>query len=175
MPSWRIHTTVGIITTFLIIYGCLSFGYSYLFIENNEIQVFFSMHLCFITVLGSVIPDFDYKKTRIRHALGPILGCFSIISYFYLYRFQLTEINLVFLFVLLIIFVLIPILAGLVIPFKHHGILHSIGAAAFYGLSWGVIEVFIFNMTCVQSSIIGFSGFSGYFSHLLMDLKLKLL
>ena len=84
MPSWRVHVFVGIILTIIMLYACYYIGLWYLFIENNQVQFLFVLHSCFILILGSVLPDFDYRKTRIRHALGPMLGLFIIVSYIYL-------------------------------------------------------------------------------------------
>jgi hypothetical protein len=175
MPGWRFHLTVGLILSIILIYTSFSFGYGFLFIEGRALQYFFIFHVGFITLLGSLAPDFDYKRTRIRNALGPVLGIFIVISFLYINRSELGDVDPTFVMVLLIVFITVPFLAGIAIPFKHHGKMHSITYALFYGLTWTGLEGFIFDMTYTQSAAIGIFGFLGYFSHLLMDRILKLI
>ena len=175
MPGWKFHLTVGFILSIVLIYASFTLGYGYLFIEGWELQFFFIFHVGFITLLGSLAPDFDYRRTRIRNALGPVLGVFVVISFIYINRSELGDVDPTFVLVLLIVFILVPFLAGIAIPFKHHGRMHSISFALLYGLTWIGLEIIIFNMTFMQSAAIGIFGFLGYFSHLLMDRILKLI
>jgi hypothetical protein len=175
MPSWRLHVTTGIILTAMMIYGFFISDLWYLFIDQNQIQFFFIFHIVFISVLGSLMPDFDYRKTRIRNAFGPVLGGFICLSYIYQNNFEPSRINPAFLLVLMIVFILLPFIAGIVIPFKHHGKLHSILSAGVYSISWAGLELFIFSMSEIQAATVFLFGFVGYFSHLLLDGDLKLL
>ena len=86
MPGWKFHLTVGFILSIVLIYASFTLGYGYLFIEGWELQFFFIFHVGFITLLGSLAPDFDYRRTRIRNALGPVLGVFVVISFIYINR-----------------------------------------------------------------------------------------
>ena len=164
MPGWKFHLTVGFILSIVLIYASFTLGYGYLFIEGWELQFFFIFHVGFITLLGSLAPDFDYRRTRI-----------VVISFIYINRSELGDVDPTFVLVLLIVFILVPFLAGIAIPFKHHGRMHSISFALLYGLTWIGLEIIIFNMTFMQSAAIGIFGFLGYFSHLLMDRILKLI
>lgn len=174
MPTWRTHLSVGCLLTICLIYASYLSGYWSFFIDGGEIKIFYWFHIIFITLLGSLLPDFDYRKTRIRYGLGPALGGFIIISYFFLYRPDPSTINTSFLVILLILFLILPLIAGLIVPFKHHGFLHSLSAAALYGVSWFAIESLIFDLTNTEAALIAVFGFVSYFSHLLFDLDIKL-
>ena len=175
MPSWRVHLFTGILLAIFLIYICYIFNVWYPFVVNNQVQFFYLLHICFILILGSVLPDFDYRKTRIRHALGPVLGLFIIVSYIYLNLSKPFEIDLKLILILLLAFLIFPFLAGLIFPFKHHGKLHSLSAAIIYGLCWLCVELFIFNFSIPQAGIVAVFGFVGYFFHLLLDKDLKLI
>ena len=175
MPSWRVHVFIGISLTILLTYVCHSFKLWYLFIFEDQVQYLFWMHCIFVCMLASVLPDFDYRRTRIRYALGPMLGLFIIISYIYLNYIEPLKIDLNLILILMVGFLVIPFLAGLVFPFKHHGKLHSISAACIYFLIWVGVELLIFKMSPTAAGIIGLFGFAGYCSHLLLDLDLKFL
>ncbi len=175
MPSWRVHVFIGASLSVILLYAFYHLDLWYLFISENQLQFLFFFHCCFIGILGSVAPDFDYRNTRIRHALGPCLGLFIIISYVYINLPDLTKIDPNLIIILLIAFFVIPFLFGLVFPFRHHGKLHSISAACLFVLIWMCVELLIFKMSIIQTSIIGLFGFVGYSSHLLLDLDLKLL
>jgi len=173
MPSWRIHLITGMIVTILLLYVCYTFGLRELFFQDNEIEYFFWFHVCFISILGSLLPDFDSRKTRIRHTLGPVLGMFLIVSYIYLHRFSHHKINPEFVIVVLFLLIIIVFILGIVIPFKHHGRMHSITAAGLFVISWMAIELLVFEASLLQTAVIGLFGFLGYFSHLALDLDLK--
>ncbi|UCH88488.1 MAG: metal-dependent hydrolase [Thermoplasmata archaeon] len=175
MPSWKVHISVGIILTALMIYGIYTSNLWDSLTQNNQIQYFFWFQCAFIAVLGSVLPDFDYGKTKIRHGFGPVLGAFVSFSYIYVNDFELEKINPLFLITILIIFLLVPLIAGFVIPFEHHGKLHSISAASFYALCIAGLGILIFLFAYVQAGILALFGFTSYFFHLLLDRELKLI
>lgn len=175
MPTWRVHVFTGVILTTLMIYGCYYFDYWELFIYKNQIQYFFWLHVWFIAILGSVLPDFDSSKTRIRHAFGMLMGAFIVVSLIYLHRFEPLNIKPISLIFIVLLFIIIPFLIGLVVPFKHHGKFHSVTAAAVYALVWLLLEFLAFDMTSPQAGMIGAFAFVGYMSHLLMDRDLKLI
>jgi len=175
MPEWRCHLSIGIILTAALVYASYSMGYGFLFIDEGNLRFFFTFQIVFISLMSSLVPDFDYRKTRIRNAFGPVLGLFIVISYLYLNRNDINTVSPSFLLVLLIIFILVPLLAGIVIPFKHQGRLHSISFALMWGLIWFGIEILIFEMNYIQAGGIGIFAFLGYFSHLLLDRILKIL
>ena len=174
MPTWRVHIFMGICITALFVYVITLIDLWYLFIKDNQIQFLFWFHAGFICILGSLLPDYDYRKTKIRHALGPVLGLFIIMSYVYLNLSDLSNIDLDLFLILLFAFFIIPSFFGFVFPFRHHGKMHSFSAAVLYVLIWMLLELLVFQMTPLQSGIIGLFGFIGYSSHLLLDLDLKL-
>ncbi|WP_455392295.1 hypothetical protein [[Eubacterium] cellulosolvens] len=173
MPSWRAHVITGSIIIVALVIVCYYLELSYLFVDQNQVQYFFCFHIAFVSILGSLLPDFDYRKTRIRHMVGPTLVGFLLVSFLYLNRYSLFTIDPVSLLVLFIILILILFLLGLVIPFKHHGRMHSVAAAVIYTITWLILELFIFDMTPLQAGVIGLFGFAGYFSHLALDLDVK--
>ena len=173
MPSWRTHVTAGAILLVLLVLVCFYLELSFLFITQEQIKYFFCLHIAFIFVLGSLLPDFDYPYTRIRHSIGPVVAGFLFISYVYLNRSNLFIINPISLLFMLIILIIILFMLGLVIPFRHHGKMHSMTAAIIYALTWVVLELVVFDMSILQASVIGVFGFMGYFSHLALDLDFK--
>ena len=173
MPSWRVHLAIGITITALLLYIFHYLDLWHFFITDKNVQSIFWLHVWVVALLGSLFPDFDYRKTRIRHALGPILGLFIFSSIIYLNRYDLFSINPASLVFVLFLFMFLPFIAGLVIPFEHHGKLHSITAAVIFALFWFGLELVIFNISYIQAGLIGFFGFIGYISHLILDLELK--
>lgn len=175
MPSWRIHLIIGLILTASLFYIFYYFNLWQLLITNSKIQYLYLLHIWFISLLGSLLPDFDYRKTRIRHILGPVLTIFVVLSIIYINRYEPINLNPASLGFLALMFLFIPLLAGLVVPFKHHGKLHSVTAAIVFGLFWLGFELVIFNQALIQAGIVGLFGFLGYISHLILDWDLKLL
>ena len=173
MPSWRFHIITGIIITIFLVYTCFYLNLWYLFVNDGRIQFLFWYHIFFITMLGSLMPDFDYRKTRIRHGLGPSLGLFMVISLILSAFNDHIPFNPIYLAVLLPVFILVPLIAGLIIRFKHHGTLHSGIAAIVYSIIWVLIEIIVFKMTIAQAGTIGVFGFIGFISHLVLDRDLK--
>ena len=173
MPSWRVHVIFGILVTSLLAYACIRLNLDYLFINEEQIQYFFVFHLGFVSLLGSLFPDFDYRRTKIRHMLGPALAGFIVISYIYQYRTEPLKIDPMFILFLAFIFVVIPFLFGIAVPFKHHGKLHTIIVAIIFDIIWIVIELLVFDLSKLQAILIGLFGFINYSSHLLIDRHLK--
>ena len=173
MPSWRVHVIFSILVTSLLGYACLRLGLDHLFINDGQIQYFFVFHLGFVSLLGSLFPDYDYRKTKIRHILGPALGGFIVISYIYLNRYTPAEIDPILILFLMFIFIVIPFLFGLVVPFKHHGKLHTIVVAIIFAIVWILIELLVFDLLKLQAIIIGLFGFINYSAHLLIDRNLR--
>ena len=126
MPSWRVHLTVGFILTGALFYGAYFLGILDYITSGYEFQFLYWIHLPFVTLLGSLAPDFDSGKTRIRYSLGPLLGIMVIFSYLYINASDITSIDPIFILTLLVLFIIVPLTAGFVIPFKHHGRLHSV-------------------------------------------------
>jgi hypothetical protein len=124
----------------------------------------------FAAVLGADIPDFDYRYTKIRHALGPVLGGFITIGYLYTKGTEASlEVAASIFISIVIAFALIGIL-----PLKHHGRLHSIGAACGYCIGWALISYYFFEINeMIWIVVIIIFSFCGYFLHLLLDLDLK--
>ncbi len=173
MTSWRFHLFMGSLIMVLFIYICLQTELSYLFVMNDQIHYFYWYQVGFVGLLGSLIPDFDYRKTKIRHLLGLVVGLFLIVSYLYIKRNELDTVNPVSLMFVLIVFVIITFLIGISLPFRHHGFLHSVVAAMLYAMTWCAIEILIFDMSIIQGGLVGVFGFIGYISHLIMDWQLK--
>lgn len=175
MPSWRVHLFIGIILTGSLLYLFHYFDLWHVFITKQELQYLFWLHIWFAALLGSLFPDFDYRKTKIRHILGPAAGVFIILSIIYSNRYEPLELEPTSLFFILLLFILIPFLVGLVVPFKHHGPMHSLTAAGAFALFWIGLELVLFNFSFIHASMIGFFGFFGYISHLLLDGDIKIL
>jgi hypothetical protein len=175
MPSWRFHISVGFILAALMIYGLAITVHSIDLDYPNPVLVFFWLHAGFILLMGSLMPDFDYRKTKIRYSLGPVLGIYILGSYLYLNRHEPLDINPAFLATLLLLAIILPLLAGLVIPFKHHGKMHSISAALIFSIVWFSLGLVIYNLSLPSAGIIAMFGFVGYLSHLVLDMDLKFL
>jgi hypothetical protein len=173
MTSWRFHLFIGSLITGLFIYFCLQTELRYLFISEGQINYFYWYQVGFVGLLGSLIPDFDFRKTKIRHFLGLVIGFFLIISYLYLRRNELDTVNPVSLMFALLVFIIVTFLIGISIPFRHHGFLHSVVAAILYALVWCAIEILVFDLSILQAGLVGIFGFIGYISHLVMDWQLK--
>jgi hypothetical protein len=122
-----------------------------------------------------MIPDFDERKTKIRRTLGLILGGFISISILIIYYRSISINDMPAFFIIIILFLVVLFIIGIVIPFKHHGILHSILAALVFASVWILLEVWVFNLTFLQSIFIGIFGFFGYCSHLVLDKDIKLM
>jgi hypothetical protein len=140
-------------------------------IENGEIHYFALVVAGFAAVLGADLPDFDYRYTKIRHALGPVLAGFITIGYLYTKGTDASlEVAASIFISIVIAFALIGIL-----PLKHHGRLHSISAAFGYCIGWALISYYLLEINgMVWIVIIMLFSFAGYFLHLLLDLDLKL-
>ena len=173
MPNWRFHLSVGAVLTVFLIYTCYYLGYWYLFVDSGKIQYLFWVHIIFVTLLGSLLPDFDERRTKIRRTLGWILGGFIIISIIII-NYQNISINdLPGFLVIGLVFLILLIILGVVIPFRHHGLLHSVFAAFVFSISWFLIEYFIFDMLMLQAITIGTFAFCGFMLHLVLDKDLK--
>jgi hypothetical protein len=175
MPTWRFHLTTGALLTIFLIYLCYYLGYWYLFVDEGQIQLLYWIHIIFVSLLGSLIPDFDKRKTKIRRTLGLILGGFISISILIIYHQNISINDMPALFIIVVLFLVVLFIIGIVIPFKHHGILHSILAALVFALSWVLLEAWIFNLTPQHAIVIGIFGFLGYCSHLVLDRDIKLM
>jgi len=119
------------------------------------------------------MPDFDEKRTKIRRTLGLILAGFIIISII-LIRYNSLSLNDLPGFVIITIgFFALLIILGVIIPFKHHGAMHSIFAAFVFSICWFIIEFIVFKMIIFQALLIGVFGFCGFMLHLVLDKDLK--
>ncbi len=175
MPNWRFHLFTGSLLAVFLIYTSYYLGFWYLFVDQNRIQYLFWLHVIFIILLGSLIPDFDKSKTKIRHSLWLILGLFLVISILYLYYEKMSLNEMLFLFSIPFALLIILFLFGSLIPFRHRGILHSLFGAGLYSLIWMIFEYLIFKMTISEVLLLGAFGFIGYISHLILDRDLKLI
>ncbi len=173
MPTWRFHLATGILLTVFLIYICYYLGFWYIFIIKNEINFLFLFHLFFISLLNSLLPDFDERKTKIHRWLGVVLALFVIFSAVYIYRIDFSISDIPSLFFLALILIIILFILGWVIPFRHHGTLHSALAAFLFAGIWIVLELALFQMSYTQALLIGGFGFIGYLSHLVLDRDLK--
>jgi TctA family transporter len=170
MPGWKLHTFSGMIVTailILIVYSVINSKA----INVDSIDYFALVVAGFACVLGALMPDYDYRKTMIRHTFGPVFGGF--ISFGYLYT-RGWEANLG---TAIIIFIVIVVCCAVlsIIPLKHHGRFHSITSALLYGIGWALISYFMFELDDVAwVGIIAGFAVCGYILHLLLDLDLKL-
>ena len=170
MPGWKFHTFSGMILTLFLLFILFSIFQSR-FIEIGTINYFALIVAGFAAVLGADLPDFDYRYTKIRHALGPVLAGFITIGYLYTKSTDASLEIAVSIFILIVItFAIIGI-----IPFKHHGKLHSISAASVYCIGWALVSYYFFEVNeIIWIVVIMIFSFCGYFIHLLLDLDLKL-
>lgn len=175
MPKWKSHLVTGALFTLGLFFVLFYLGIDFDLFENDRIQIFILVHAVFISILGSLVPDFDYWKTKIRYALGPVLGIFIFSSFFYLRGFDLLQVDIMKILVIMSAFLIVPIILGLIIPFKHQGMMHSLTAALCYAVLWTGAELLLFQLNITQSVIIGSFGFIGYSSHLILDGKIKLI
>lgn len=173
MTSWRFHLFTGFLITVLLINICFITDLIQLFFHEDKIQYFYWFHICFVALLGSLLPDFDYRRTKIRHFLGLAIGLFLVISYLYLRRNELNKVDFESLLFVLIVIIVVTFLVGFAFPFRHHGKLHSGLAAILYALIWVVIEILFFDMTIQQAGLIGVFGWVGFTTHLILDRDLK--
>jgi hypothetical protein len=170
MPGWKVHTFSGLVATAVLIITL------FFILDSYEIKVDFHNYFPlavagFACVLGSLMPDYDYRKTMIRHTIGPAIASFITFGYLYT-RGSSNNLGsaIIIFFIILIIFAVIGIL-----PMKHHGKLHSLTAAVIYGLGWGVTSYFIFQLTQLfWLAVIIVFALVGYILHLLIDLDLKM-
>jgi hypothetical protein len=119
------------------------------------------------------MPDFDKKRTKIRKTLGLILAGFIIISIILIGYNDLSLNDIPGFVIIAIVFFVLLVILGLVIPFKHHGALHSIFAAFIFSICWFFIEFLIFNLILSQALLIGVFAFCGFMLHLILDKDLK--
>ncbi len=170
MPGWKLHTFSGMIVTailFLIVYSVINSKA----INVYSIDYFALVVAGFACVLGALMPDYDYRKTMIRHTFGPVFAGFITFGYLYT-RGSEAEMEMA-----LTIFIAIVICCAVlsIIPFKHHGRFHSITSAAVYSVGWVMISYFIFKLdNLIWVGIIAVFAIIGYMLHLLLDMDLKL-
>jgi hypothetical protein len=173
MPSWRLHLLVGTGIAVILIYACYYLDLHEAFFFGGQFQYFFLMQIWFVSLLGSLLPDYDYRRTMIRHSLGIILGVFIAFSIVYINRAEPGNIDPGFVIILVIMVAFTIFIFGLVAPLKHHGKLHSISAALVYSGLWMCLELFIFELTLIQTGLVGMFAFCGYFFHLVLDRDMK--
>jgi hypothetical protein len=170
MPGWKLHTFSGLIVTtilIMILYTALDSG----IFGVPSIDLFAIMVAGFACILGSLMPDYDYRKTMIRHIFGPVFGAF--ITFGYLYT-RGPKADLEFALVIFISIVVIFAIIG-ILPMKHHGKLHSLTAAAFFGLGWIILSIIVLELTHpFWIAVIAMFAIIGYTLHLALDLDLKL-
>jgi len=182
MPSWKMHVLSGFIALCALAGTYHILGWSR-FYDLDSVRV--GVCGAFACVLGSDLPDFDSRRTKIKHVLGLILGLF--ISIFYLLHIHL-DIRplweaawnwhvfysgyLLIAFGLLVLCVLANTLVWF-FPLRHRGRAHSLIAAGIYGLMWVPLGVFLFGFSLMDSLVVVGVGFMGYLLHLLLDLDLK--
>jgi hypothetical protein len=182
MPSWKIHVLSGVLAVGTLIGTYHILGWSRFYVLDS-----LRVGICaaFACVLGSDIADFDSRRTRIKHALGVILGLF--VSAFYLLHIHIDVRPLweaawdwhafyssyfLIAFGLLVLCVLANTLVWF-FPQRHRGRAHSLIAAGIYGSMWVPLGVFLFGFTLMDSLVVAGVGLMGYFLHLLLDLDLK--
>ena len=170
MPGWKLHTYSGMILTVILVftlYSIIQSGY----VRIDKINYFALLVAGFAAVLGADVPDFDYRQTKIRHALGPVLAGFITFGYLYTKGTEASLETAASIFIITVIaFTVIGIL-----PLKHHGRLHSISAACGYCIGWALLSYYLFEINeYLWLAVIMAFAFTGYFIHLLLDLDLKL-
>lgn len=167
MSNWIVHITLGVILGIICIIFNLGMSQDVLYAA------------VIATILGSIIPDIDHKRSKVRNLFRWLLLItllfivyLTLASYFQI-GFDLSILfkeNILLLFIVfaLSIFIssIIVYIVESLIP-KHRGPVHRISASILYALLvYFVANVFGFE----QAAVIAFWGFLGYLSHLFMDI-----
>jgi len=181
MPKWTIHLAFGCIATVALVCGYIFFGPVSWYMPSAVGLIV----AVFAAILGSDIPDFDSRKTKIKHILGFFLGGFVAIMYLVHVHMDIRPLwdvfsdweafyagHLLIAFFLFVVFVLLNTLIWF-FPMRHHGRAHSLVACGIYGVFWGVIGFLALGLNIPDSLVVVVLGSTGYLSHLLLDLDIK--
>jgi hypothetical protein len=180
MAGWKFHLFSG----FLIVGALLVLYFLSYFAIPDQKDLFFLVVAAFAVLLGSDLPDFDSRRTKIKYALGPILG--MALACFYMIHVDLDILPLSriyaqwgdysgYLLRAFVILVACVILNTLVwfFPLSHRGRAHSLVAAVLYAVAWSVFCYFLLDLGLVHSLAVGALGCIGYLAHLLLDRDIK--
>ena len=182
MPKWTVHIAFGTMISMGLVAAYILFGP----VKTFTPSVVGFIVAVFATVLGSDIPDFDSRHTKIKYVLGFLVGGFIAVMYLVHVHIDIRPLwdmfgdwkafysgYLLMAFLIFVLFVLVNTLIWF-FPMRHHGRAHSIGACLIYGMFWGAIGLILMGLTVLDSLIILFMGTVGYFSHILLDFEIKL-
>lgn len=180
MPNWKLHLGFGfVLTCFLVV----------VFLISGSAKIYTPSILAlllgvFASILGSDMPDFDTRRSRIKYILGFLMG--GYVAFLYLIKatvekgfpdvlkdlgtFTSTHILLAF-----AVFVGIIVINTILwfLPIRHRGRAHTVGAALIYGCFWGALSFGLFLLPPLDMVVVMTMAFAGYFAHLLLDGELK--
>lgn len=167
MSNWIIHSIIGIILGILCI------------IVNSGMDQNVLFAAVIATVLGSLIPDIDHKKSKIRGIFRwVVLVVLLFIIYLSISSYlginpDLSALMKGDLVMVLIIFAISVFIASIVTSFieslipRHRGPVHRIFASLMYSfLVFAAASFFGFG----EAALIALWGFIGYLSHIFMDI-----
>lgn len=153
---WLEHAAVGVVVALLFV--IIGRGL------NAETLVVCSA----AAILGSVLPDIDHPMSKIRKLFRFVLFLVLLIVIFLLLTtpsasaFVGKDIFIVFIASILLS-ALFVFVADMFIP-PHRGPLHSVGAAAVYGIASGLLAIKIGSAVAI-----GAAAALGYISHIIVD------
>jgi len=162
MRHWYLHVALGLILMFLFV---ITFSG-----ESAYMLLIGSIAL----VLGSLVPDIDHPKSKIRQSLRVLM--FLVILFCILFVLDIQNMvdflsnytdvpMLAAAIAALFASVFIVFLFDSMIP-PHRGPMHRLTAAAVYGALCGIIALVVNSNAALTAG----AGFAGYLSHLLGDL-----
>ncbi|MCX8202325.1 MAG: metal-dependent hydrolase [Candidatus Micrarchaeota archaeon] len=167
MGNWIVHSIIGILLGILCI----------LTNSGMEQNVLFAAVVA--TVLGSLIPDIDHKKSKIRNffrwltIIALLIIIYLTLSNYFKISVDISSILSKDTAVLFLVFAISVFIASVITSFieslipKHRGPIHRIFASLMYSfLVFAAASFFGFS----EAMIIAFWGFVGYLSHIFMDI-----
>ena len=161
MANFETHLKAGVLVSAVTSIGL---GYFPHIATPKEIFSFFIAGM-----IGSVLPDIDHNNstpTKILEFLFVNLSAFLITIYFINQKIPL----------LYILSIAIASYLGMIFIFylfkkftKHRGILHSIPMAFIFWFLTSLISYKYYNLSVMNSYLLGFFVFLGYMTHLILD------
>ena len=167
MGSWIVHSIIGI----MLGIACIAF--------NTGMEQTSLFAAVISTVLGSLIPDIDHKKSKVRQGFRwlviislMLIVYLSLSSYFDI-KPDLTTITAQGVMLLMLVFAASVFIAAIITMFieslipKHRGPVHRIFASLIFSFLIYALAIFL---GFENAAIIALWGFLGYLSHIFIDI-----
>ncbi len=160
MANFHTHITYAAAASGLLSVLCLQVG----LITQNE-----ALLLALTGTIGGILPDIDLQRSYPSQILFSLLGIIVAFAMIFLYKSQLTIVELWLLGILMFTGIRYPLWKLFNAFTTHRGSIHSLVAAVFATFSTTAITYHLFDIQALVSWLFGFFIGFGFIIHLLLD------